>query len=301
MDGARSSGRPLMMVQGRDERPWNQPVGGGSAGLILPRGSREGGRAMGEAWNEGDIVALKRAGEPALLVRLARGPQKVGNEGVLDLSDLFGKEPGASVTWLGSEYRAVRPSLADLLGSLRRTAQIVTAKDAAHLLFMAGVGPGASVAEAGAGSGALTVVLAYSVGPNGQVISYDRREDFLEAARANVRRAGLDARVSFRRRDVATEGFDCRDLASIVLDLPEPWAVLSAARTALAPGGYVATYTPTYNQLERTVRTLRELGFDEVRAVELLERGVHVGEGGTRPDFEMLGHTGFLAAGRRVA
>ena len=256
---------------------------------------------MGEAWTEGDIVALKRAGEPALLVRLARGPQKVGNEGVLDLSDLFGKEPGASVTWLGSEYRAVRPSLADLLGSLRRTAQIVTAKDAAHLLFMAGVGPGASVAEAGAGSGALTVVLAYSVGPNGQVISYDRREDFLEVARANVRRAGLDARVSFRRRDVATEGFDCRDLASIVLDLPEPWAVLSAARTALAPGGYVATYTPTYNQLERTVRTLRELGFDEVRAVELLERGVHVGEGGTRPDFEMLGHTGFLAAGRRVA
>jgi len=255
---------------------------------------------MADAWAEGETVALKRAGEPALLVRLARGPQKVGNEGVLDLTDLIGTAPGSAVTWLGSEYRALRPSLSDLLGSLRRGAQIVTAKDAAHLLYLAGIGPGASVAEAGAGSGALTVVLAYSVGPTGRVVSYDRRDDFLEAARANVRRAGLESRVTFRRRDVAVEGIDEHDLSSVVLDLPEPWAVLESARAALAHGGYVATYTPTYNQLERTVRTLRELGFDEVRAVELLERGLHVGEGGTRPAFEMLGHTGFLASGRRV-
>jgi len=255
---------------------------------------------MSEPWAEGDTVALKRSGINALLVRLAHGPQKVGNEGVLDLTILIGQLPGSSVTWLGSEYRAVRPSLSDLLGSLRRGAQIITAKDASHLLYLAGVGPGATVAEAGAGSGALTIVLAYTVGPSGRVLSYDRRPDFLEAARANVRRAGLDARVSFRLRDVAVEGLDATDLASVVLDLPEPWSVLAAAKTALAPGGYVATYTPTYNQLERTVRTLRELSFDEVRAVEVLERGLHVGEGGTRPDFEMLGHTGFLASGRRV-
>jgi len=255
---------------------------------------------MSEPWVEGDTVALKRGGSPALLIHLARGPQKVGNEGVVDLTRLIGQVPGTTVTWLGTEYRALRPSLSDLLGSLRRGAQIITAKDAAHLLFLAGVGPGATVAEAGAGSGALTIVLAYSVGPNGRVISYDRREDFLEAARANVRRAGLESRVSFRHRDVATEGIDAGGLTSVVLDLPEPWTVLPAALAALAPGGYVATYTPTYNQLERTVRTLRELGFDEVRAVELLERGLHVGEGGTRPDFEMLGHTGFLASGRRV-
>jgi tRNA (adenine57-N1/adenine58-N1)-methyltransferase catalytic subunit len=255
---------------------------------------------MNEPWSEGETIALKRAGAPALLVRLARGPQKVGNEGVLDLTDQIGKSPGAAVTWLGTTYWALRPSLSDLLSSVRRGAQIVTAKDAIHLLFLAGVGPDATVAEAGSGSGALTVVLAYAVGPNGRVISYDRRDDFLEAARSNVRRAGLEARVSFRKRDVTVDGLDTSDLSSVVLDLPEPWAVLASARSALAPGGYVATYTPTYNQLEQTVRALRDLRFDEVRALELLERGLHVGEGGTRPAFEMLGHTGFLATGRRV-
>lgn len=255
---------------------------------------------MSEPWKEGDTVALKHVGSPVVLVRLARGPQKVGEEGVLDLTELIGKPSGGAVTWLGTPYRALRPSLSDLLASVHRGAQIITAKDATQLLFLAGVGPGATVAEAGAGSGALTVALAYAVGPSGHVLSFDRRDDFLEAARANVRRAGLEDRVSFRRRDVVAEGLDASDLSSVVLDLPEPWAVLESARSALAVGGYVATFTPTYNQLERTVRALRDLGYDEVRALELLERGLHVGEGGTRPSFEMLGHTGFLATGRRV-
>ena len=255
---------------------------------------------MSEAWAEGDTASLKRRGQPAFLVRVAQGPQKLGEQGVIDLTELIGKPPGGAVTWLGVSYRAVRPSLTDLLGSVRRGAQIITPKDAVQLLFLAGVGPGATVAEAGAGSGALTVALAYAVGPSGRVLSYDRREDFLEAARANVRRAGLADRVDFRHRNVVADGFDVTDLASVMLDLPEPWGVLASARAALAPGGYVATYSPTYNQLERTVRELREAGFDEVRALELLERGLHVGEGGTRPEFEMLGHTGFLATGRRV-
>ncbi len=201
---------------------------------------------------------------------------------------------------MGHRYRLVRPSLADLLAGLERGPQIVTAKDAFHLAYLAGVAPGGSVVEAGAGSGALTIVLATLVGAAGRVTSYDRRGEFLDAARRNVERAGLAGRVEFRRRDVAQEGIDVANVASVILDLPEPWAVVASAREALVSGGYLATYTPTYNQLERTVRTFRSLGFDEVRASELLERSLHVGDGGTRPEFEMLGHTGFLASGRRV-
>jgi tRNA (adenine57-N1/adenine58-N1)-methyltransferase len=253
-----------------------------------------------ERWRDGDTVALKGHGAPALLVVLARGPIRLGNDGVIDLTAQIGEVPGESVTWLGKSYRVVRPSLSDLFGALRRGAQIVTPKDAAHLMFLAGVTPGSQVAEAGSGSGALTLALAHAVGPHGHVTSFDRRTDFLEAARANVLRAGLAARVTFRERDVVQDGIDLSGVASIVLDLPEPWAVLASARSALAVGGYVATYTPTYNQLERTVQELRSLSYDEVRAVELLERGLHVGDGGTRPSFEMLGHTGFLASGRRV-
>jgi tRNA (adenine57-N1/adenine58-N1)-methyltransferase catalytic subunit len=264
------------------------------------RGRRVEGDSTGEEWSEGDTIALKRAGAPAVLVRLTRGPQRIGELGVLDLTDQLGRVPGGAVHWLDATYLAVRPSLADLLASVRRGAQIVTSKDAAQIVSLASVGPGGQVAEAGSGSGALTIALAYAVGPHGHITSYDRRSDFLETARSNVERAGLADRIAFRVRDVVSDGIDVGDLSSVVLDLPEPWEVLASARTALRAGGYVATYTPTYNQLERTVRALRTLHFDEVRSVEVLERGLHVGEGGTRPEFEMLGHTGFLAAGRKV-
>jgi tRNA (adenine57-N1/adenine58-N1)-methyltransferase len=253
-----------------------------------------------DAWREGDTVALKARGAPAFLLTLARGPMRVGNDGVVDLTAQIGETPGGSLTWLDTTYHLVRPSLSDLLGALRRGAQIVLPKDAAQLLFLAGVTPGSRVAEAGSGSGALTIALAHAVGATGHVISFDRRADFLEAARANVTRSGLASRVTFRERDVVRDGIDVEGLGSIVLDLPDPWGVLASARSALLVGGYVATYTPTYNQLERTVQEFRSLGYDDVRAVEFLERGLHVGEGGTRPSFEMLGHTGFLAAGRKV-
>jgi tRNA (adenine57-N1/adenine58-N1)-methyltransferase catalytic subunit len=253
-----------------------------------------------DVWKEGDAVSLKRAGEPSTVVLLRRGPQRLGGQGVIDLEPLIGASPGGTFRWLDASYRAVRPSLGDLLASVRRGAQIVTPKDALQLLYLAGVAPGGRVAEAGAGSGALTIALAYTVGPTGSVTTYDRRPEFLAAARANVERAGLDGRVSFRERDVVADGLDVRGVSSVLLDLPEPWEVLASAAEALVPGGSVGTYSPTYNQLERTVRGLRAHRFDEVRALELLERPIHVGDGGTRPEFEMLGHTGFLAAGRKI-
>ena len=255
---------------------------------------------MTDVWGEGDVAALARAGEPSVLLRVQRTPQALGLRGVLDLSRELGRAPGGEVEWLGRRYHLVRPSLADLLSALDRGPQIVTAKDAFHLAYLAGVAPGALVAEAGTGSGALTVVLATLVGPDGRVFSYERRPDFLEAARRNVERSGLAPRVTFRLRDVSAEGIEEGDLTSVVLDLPEPWAVVRSAERALRAGGYLATYTPTYNQLERTVQELRAAGLGDVRALELLERPIHVGEGGTRPAFDMLGHTGFLAVGRKV-
>jgi tRNA (adenine57-N1/adenine58-N1)-methyltransferase catalytic subunit len=252
------------------------------------------------AFEEGEMLVLFSKPGDSVLLRLAIAPVLVEGRGVVDLSGLVGAPPGSSIDWAGKSFRAFRPTIGDLLFHLRRRAQIITPKDAFHLLYLAGIGPGAIVAEAGSGSGALTVVLAHAVGPTGKVHSFDRRADFLKVARENVDRSGLSSRVVFHERDVQVSGFDQQDLEAIVLDVAEPWNALRWVRDALQPGGRVVAYTPTYNQLEQTVRTARELGFQEVRSVELLERALHVGEGGTRPEFEMLGHTGFLTTARRL-
>ena len=145
---------------------------------------------MDDVWRDGEGAVLKRSGAPPLMITVTPGPQRIGNEGVLDVSEQIGRPPGGELAWLGATYRLLRPSLADLFGSLRRGPQIVTPKDAAYLGYLAGVGPGARIAEAGAGSGALTIALVYAAGPSGHVTSYDRRAEFLETARRNVVRAG---------------------------------------------------------------------------------------------------------------
>jgi tRNA (adenine57-N1/adenine58-N1)-methyltransferase len=248
----------------------------------------------------GETVLLYRSPEDSELVILRPGSNTIGDRGVVDLSGSIGQPPGSVVRWGGREYRTFRPTLSDLYDHLHRKAQIVLPKDAMQLLYLAGVGPGRNVVEAGSGSGALTIALAYAVGPMGRVVSYDRRPDFLDVARGNVGRSGLSDRVEFRHRDVQTDGIEPEGFDAAVLDLPEPWSAVPSLREALRPGGRCATYTPTYNQLERTVRSLREGGFASVESLELLARALHVGEGGTRPEFEMLGHTGFLTGARKV-
>jgi tRNA (adenine57-N1/adenine58-N1)-methyltransferase len=247
----------------------------------------------------GEIVVLRGPGGTSVLLELRAGAVEIPGRGVVDLSPQLGRLPAAPFEWAGATYEVDRPTLADLLGQLRRKAQIVTPKDAMYLLYLAGVGPGARVAEAGSGSGALTTVLAHAVGATGTVDSFDRRDDFLEVARGNVASAGLSDRVRFELRDVAAEGVPNGPYDAVILDLPEPWTVVPKLGESVRPGGRVATYTPTYNQLEQSVRSLREHGYADVRSVELIERELHVGSGGTRPAFDMLGHTGFLTGARR--
>ncbi|MCI4363081.1 MAG: tRNA (adenine-N1)-methyltransferase [Thermoplasmata archaeon] len=256
------------------------------------------GRVSEELLREGETVLLWHSETDSVLLPLRSGPHSVPGRGVVDLAAVIGKPPGEVYRWAGANFRVLRPSLGDRLAALRRKAQIVTPKDAAQMLFLAGVLPGARIAEAGSGSGWLTVVLACSVGAAGRVRSYDRRPEFLDFARANVVAAGYGERVEFEERDVAASGFDQSDFDAILLDLPEPWEVVGKCRDALRLGGGLATYTPTYNQLERTVRALRESGFHHIVSEELLLRTLEVGEGGTRPAFEMLGHTGFLTGAR---
>ena len=57
----------------------------------------------------------------------------------------------------GGEYLVFRPLLSEFVVSMPRGAAVVYPKDAAQIVSMADIFPGAHVVEAGAGSGALTL------------------------------------------------------------------------------------------------------------------------------------------------
>src|SRR6266576_3458520 len=97
--------------------------------------------------------------------------------------EVIGKPEGVVVTTqLGARLLAVRPTFAEQVTGRRRQTQPIYPKDLGAILVGADIYPGARVLEAGTGTGALTMAARRAVGPTGVVVSYELREDFLEAA-----------------------------------------------------------------------------------------------------------------------
>jgi len=203
----------------------------------------------------------------------------------------------------GTEYLALRPLLSDFVLSMPRGAAVIYPKDAAQIVAMADVFPGARVVEAGVGSGALTCSLLRAVGPTGRVHSYERRHDFATVARGNVETffGGPPATWRLTVGELA-ESLDEADVDRVVLDMLAPWECIGAVAESMVPGGVLCAYVATTTQLARTVEALRSHGgFTEPSSWESMIRTWHVEGLAVRPDHRMIGHTGFLVSARRLA
>ena len=115
----------------------------------------------------------------------------------------------------------------------------------------------------------------------------------------NLKNAELEENVTTINKDV-TEEIKEKDLDAIILDIPNPWDAISHAYKSLKPGGYICTYSPLISQVENTVKEIKKHKFIEVKTFENIQREMIVSEHGTRPSFEMLGHTGYLTFARKV-
>jgi tRNA (adenine57-N1/adenine58-N1)-methyltransferase len=252
----------------------------------------------------GDLVQLTDPKGRMHTIELVPGKQFHTHRGLIEHDELIGGPEGVVVTSTGgTTYLVLRPLLADYVLSMPRGAAVVYPKDAAQIVAMADIYPGARVVEAGAGSGALTCSLLRAVGERGHVHSYERRPEFAEVARSNVERffGGAPRAWELVVGDLA-ENCTRTDADRVVLDMLAPWEVVDVTGRALRPGGVVCAYVATTTQLSRTVEALREHGgFAEPQAWESLVRPWHVDGLAVRPGHRMIGHTGFLVTARRLA
>lgn len=240
------------------------------------------------------------------LVLLEPGRVFHTHRGSLAHDDLIGSADGSVVTSSGgTPYVALRPLLADFTLAMTRGAAVVYPKDAAQIIAMADVFPGARVLEAGAGSGALSCWLLRAAGEGGRVVSYERRPDFAQIAEQNVTRffggphPAWELRVAELTDGTAPAGLE---FDRAVLDMLAPWDCLPAAAASLIPGGLICCYVATTTQLSAIVEAIRSHGaFAEPAAWESLVRGWHVAGLAVRPEHHMVGHTGFLVTARRLA
>jgi tRNA (adenine57-N1/adenine58-N1)-methyltransferase len=248
----------------------------------------------------GDLALLVGLRHKHFIFPLVPGGSFHTHRGILNHDDLIGKPWGSQVfSHQGSPFFLLQPSLADLLVDLKRSTQIMYPKDIGFILTSMSVGPGQTVLEAGTGSGSMTVALAYAVGPQGHVVTYERRPEFQSLARKNLERLGLDGRVDFKLGDIAG-GFTETNVDAIFLDLPNPWDYIQQARLALKPGGFFCNLVPSFNQVAKLLLALRRESFAFIEVCELLMRYYKPEPTRLRPTDRMIAHTGFLIFARRI-
>jgi tRNA (adenine57-N1/adenine58-N1)-methyltransferase len=249
---------------------------------------------------EGDLIQLVSPTNKVYLVRLVAGGQLHTHRGVVNFDPIIGIPWGSQVyTHTGSLYYLLQPSLSDILRETKRNTQIMYPKDIGFVLVTMGIGPGAQVLEAGTGSGAFTTALAWAVGPQGHVFSYDMRPEMQNLARKNLERLGLMERVTLKERDIA-EGFDEQGVDALFLDLPNPYEYMPQVRQALKSGGYFGSILPTTNQVSRLIYVFHANGFAFVDVCEMILRYYKPVADRLRPVDRMVAHTGYLIFARAL-
>ena len=249
----------------------------------------------------GDLVLLAGPRQKNFLFKLSPGDKLQTHRGIVFHDDLIGKSWGSPVlSHLNRSFVLLQPSLSDLLLETRRNTQIMYPKDVGFILVSMGIGPGQHILEAGTGSGSLTTALAFAVGPQGRVTSYEVREEFQNLAKKNLARIGLAERVEFKLRDIH-QGFDEEGVDAIFLDVPNPYDYLQQVRKALKPGGFFGTILPSANQVSKLLISFNREQFAFVEVCEILLRYYQAHPDRFRPVDRMVAHTGFLIFARPVS
>jgi len=226
---------------------------------------------------------------------VAPGGTRETDLGVLELpADVT---PGDVVeTHLDEPFEVRRLRGPDLFDHLERTGAPMMPRDIGLVIGHTGVAAGDRALDAGTGTG----VLAAYLGRLGvDVTTYERDPEFAEVARANMSTAGVAGRVDVRTGDLTAHLDDAGDGYDLLtLDTGDAAAVVEGADDLLAPGGFLAVYSPFVESARECVSAAREAGLAEIETLETIQRRMDFDDRGSRPSTAGVGHTGYLVFAR---
>jgi tRNA (adenine57-N1/adenine58-N1)-methyltransferase len=243
---------------------------------------------------------------PVILKTLHRGKTKEyfvmsGEElhtdlGVIKLDELKSKTFGDTISsHLGVEFIIRKPRAPDFFAHAKRSGAPMMPKDIGVIISNTGLCSTDCVLDAGTGSGILAIYLGMIAK---KVVSYEIREEFLGLARKNIVLAGL-TNIELRQGDIVEEIQKLDEKFDVVtLDTIAAAQVIPHAPRVLFPGGFLAVYSPFFEQAKEVRDAIEKTNFTEVRTVENIEREISFTDRGTRPSTARVGHTGFITIAR---
>ncbi len=192
-------------------------------------------------------------------------------------------------------FTVLLPSFADLYSHLQRGPQIIIYKDIGMIIAKTGINSHSRIVDAGGGSGSLCLALANICQ---EIFVYEINPEHYDIVQKNIKLLNL-TNVTLKQDNIY-QGISEKEIDLITLDLPEPWLALAQAEKALKIGGWLVVYLPNLLQVKEFIEAASKTAIQVWETIELLERKWKIEGKIMRPEFEMLGHTGFLIFCRRL-
>jgi len=221
-------------------------------------------------------------------------------DGFLKKEDL--KKKGWVKNSKGKTVFICDPAVPDVFRKLNRHAQIMTLKDIGAILAYCGINKNSVVADAGSGSGAIACIAGLIAK---KVVTYDIDDRSIETTKKNIELFDLK-NVTVKKESIyepqgTTKQKQQKPFADVfTLDVPQPWDALLRVKEILKSGGFLVSYSPHITQAQKMVVEAQQKGFIHLKTTETIERNWTLDENRARPNFDALGHTGFLSFLRKV-
>ena len=191
-------------------------------------------------------------------------------------------------------FSLIDPSFPDLWEQLTRGPQVMLPKDIGFIIAKVGINGSFRIVDAGGGSGSLCFSLANICK---EITVYETSLDHVSILQKNKSLFGFK-NITITQANIY-DGIAEKELDLITLDLPEPWKALPHAEKALKAGGFIVAYLPNLTQVQEFISSIRKSNIQVLETMELLERKWKIEDKIMRPEFQMLGHTGFLTFCRK--
>jgi tRNA (adenine57-N1/adenine58-N1)-methyltransferase catalytic subunit len=244
---------------------------------------------------QGEFILLRAEGGREYFTSVSE--EKLHTDlGIVDLKEIAGKDWGDIIdSHLGKHFSILRPRTPDFFRHIRRTGAPMMPKDIGAIIAYTGICPADTVLDAGTGSGVLAIYLGTIAK---KVITYEINEQFAAIAKKNVANAGL-TNVEVRHGDLAEEINNVEGPFDVItLDMQEAAKVVPGAYKLLRPGGFLATYSPFFEQTSAIRSAVEMEGFRDIFTGLMNEHEMEYSKRGTRPSTR-VGHTGFLTIARK--
>jgi len=212
-------------------------------------------------------------------------------EGILKADDV--KAGGKMKTNRGEDYLVMAPTLRDRIQHMRKGARPIYEYDAGLIIALLGVDRESSVLEAGTGSACVTLLLANTAK---SVETFEREERFYDVAKENVEHAGFK---NVTMHNASLLDAELGEYDAVFLDMADPTKAMEKATPHLRIGRFMAVFTPIIDDLKPVAQKFEELGFTELRIIQLDLKELEVKKYARVKG--LFGFPGFVIVARRFA